>query len=172
MSCTNRVFRHTLVVIVSTGLSVGCSAITETRTVESADTYARWSQTMDHIPFVFHLADGRLEAFDDHGGPWAFPGAQVEASDADRVEVYVGHFSGPSDSLCAVKPDASLPAPDAKGANVVSALCDKSRTVVSFSDNAKPRVLASRKGYVAHVRYLLLNGIWKSVAQEPDPRPY
>ena len=172
MSCTNRVLRHALVVIASTGLSVGCSAITETRTVESADTYVRWSQTMDHIPFVFHLADGRLEAFDDHGGPWASPGAQVEASDVDRVEVYVGHFAGPSDSLCAGQPQASLLATDAAGENVVSALCDKSRTVVAFSDHARPRVLAARKSYVAHVRHLLLNGIWKSVAQEPDPRPY
>lgn len=172
MSCTYRALRHALVIIVSTGLSVGCSVVTETRTVEMSDTYQHWSDRMDHIPFLFHFADGHLEAFDDHGKTWEDAGSKVEASGTDRVEVYVGNFTGPSDSLCTGEPKRQPVAADAVGANVVSALCDQARTVVSFSDHARPRVLAARKSYIARTRHLLLNGIWKSVAQEPDPRPY
>lgn len=172
MSRTYRSLRHALTLIAVTGLSVGCSVISQTRTVQASDTYQRWAGQMDHIPFLFHLPDGQLEAFDDHGNTWAAPGSEVEANDADRVEVYVGNFSGLSPSLCAGKPHEQAPAANVAGINVVSALCDRSRTVVSFGDRARPRVLAARKAYIARTRHLLLNGIWKSVAQEPDPRPY
>jgi hypothetical protein len=172
MSCAYRTLRHALVIIASTGLSVGCTAVTQTRTVETSDTYQHWSEKMDHMPFLFHLPDGRTEAFDDHGKAWADAGSHIEASGADRVEVYIGNFSGPSDTLCAVQPKAQLSNASADDANVLSALCDHSRTVVSFSDHARPRVLAATDNYVGRVRHLLLNGIWKSVAQEPDPRPY
>lgn len=174
MSRINRGLRQalTMTMIAVTGLAAGCSAITETRTVETADTYQRWSTQMDHIPFLFHLPDGRLEAFDDHGKAWSEAGSQVEAGDANRVEVYVGKFPGPSASLCEDEPRPPASSVDASKANVVSALCDHSRTVVSFSDLARPKALAARTAYIAHTRYLLLNGIWKSVAQEPDPKPY
>jgi len=172
MPCVNKTLRYALVIVVSTGLSVGCSAITQTSTVEASDTYLHWSEQMDHMPFLFHLPDGRMEAFDDHGKVWADAGGHVEASGSDRVEVYVGNVPGPSDALCAVGPKGRPPSANADAANVVSALCDHSRTVVSFRDHARPRVLAATGDYVGRVRHLLLNGIWKSVAQEPDPRPY
>jgi predicted ABC-class ATPase len=172
MSRAYRTLRHALVIMATTGLSVGCSAITQTTTVEASDTYQHWSDKMDHMPFLFHLPDGRTEAFDDHGKAWADAGSHVETSGADRVEVYVGNFPGPSDTLCAVRPKAQPAGATANDANVVSALCDQSRTVVSFSDHVRPRVLAATGDYVGRVRHLLLNGIWKSVAQEPDPRPY
>jgi hypothetical protein len=153
-------------------MAAGCSAITETETVEAADTYQRWSAQMDHIPFLFHLPGGQVEAFDIHGRAWTETGSQAEARDADRVEVYIGSFPGPSASLCEGKPAASALPADTSKANVVSALCDRARTVVSFSDQARPRVLAARPTYIARTRHLLLNGIWRSVAQEPDPKPY
>jgi hypothetical protein len=162
---------HALAAIAITGLSVGCTVMTDTKTVQTSDTYQLWSARMDRMPFLFHLPDGQLEAFDDHGHAWSETASQVEASDADRVEVYIGSFSTLPTSLCEGKTQLASTS-SAPTANVVSALCDRSRTVVSFGDQARSKVLAARETYIAHTRYLLLNGIWKSVAQEPDPRPY
>jgi len=172
MSRLYRKLGHALAAIAITGLSVGCTVMTETRTVETSDTYQLWSDRMDRMPFLFHLPDGQLEAFDDHGHAWNAAASQVEASDTDRVEVYLGSFSGLPTSLCEGKTQLSSTSATTPNANVVSALCDRSRTVVSFSDRARSKVLAARETYIAHTRHLLLNGIWKSVAQEPDPRPY
>jgi hypothetical protein len=172
MSHLYRKLGYALAAIAITGLSVGCTVMTETKTVETSDTYQLWSARMDRMPFLFHLPDGQLEAFDDRGHAWSEPASQVEASDADRVEVYVGSFSGLPTSLCEGKTQLSSTSATAPTANVVSALCDRSRTVVSFSDQARSRLLTARTSYIARTRHLLLNGIWKSVAQEPDPRPY
>lgn len=163
------VVRNSFALLVVISMMAGCGARTEIRTVQDNDTYSFWNKKMDHIPFVFHYPDGRLEAFDDHGQVFSQPAAALEAERGDRVEIYVGHFDGPVKSLCYSSPDA---APTSKGPTVVSALCDHERSVVSFSDHARDRVLAAKSLYVARTRSLLLNGIWESPAQEPNQLPY
>ncbi|SDG01553.1 MULTISPECIES: hypothetical protein [Rhodanobacteraceae] len=161
--------RSALAVFLVMSVLTGCAAVTETSTVKEKDTYDLWDKRMDHIPFVFHDADGAVTAFDNRGDIFSKAATAVEAERGRRVEIWVGHFSGPLKTLCSGAP-ASVP--DAKGPTVVSALCDRDRSVVSFADRARERVIATRPVYIARARKLLLNGIWESVAQEPDPLPY
>lgn len=161
--------RNALALLVGVSLMTGCAARTEIRTVQDSDSYSLWSKAMDHIPFVFHYPDGHLEAFNDHGEVFSQPASVLEAERGDRVEIYVGHFKGPGKSLCYSTPDT---VPTDKGPTVVSALCDHERSVVSFSDHARDRVLAEKPLYIARARSLLLNGIWESPSQEPNQIPY
>ncbi|WP_156108679.1 MULTISPECIES: hypothetical protein [Luteibacter] len=161
--------RTAITLFLATSGLTGCAAVTETGTVKANDTYDLWDKRMDHIPFVIHDANGNAAAFDSRGDVFNEPVADVEAERGRRVEIWVGHFSGPVKTLCAGAP-ASVP--NDKGPTVVSALCDRDRSVVSFSDRARERVIAARPGYIARTRKLLLDGIWESVAQEPDPLPY
>jgi hypothetical protein len=148
------------------GLSAGCAAHLQTRTVQSSDTYDLWASRLEHMPFVFHLADGHADVYDVHGRPWTGPTDGLQDGHTQRVEVYVGTLGAPSAAMCSPLPPGSTGASEA---NVVAAICDRSRTVVSFSDHVRDRVLASKTEYVPRVRHMLLEGIWESVAQEPAP---
>lgn len=158
----------TAAMILITGLLTGCGLSLSTGTVQTSDTYSLWEARLDHMPFLVHFPDGKLEAFDDDGRAWPDASQGLDDSSTRRVEVYVGGLPG-AVSLCG---GPSINAPrggEANGANVVSVLCDRSRTVVSFSDRVRPRVVAATRSYIPHVRHLLLEGIWESVAQEPEP---
>ncbi len=155
--------------IVVACLVSGCAAVTETGTVKDKDHYDLWDKRMAHMPFVFHYADGAKAAFDARGDVFKESATAVEAERGQRVEIWVGHFTGPLKTLCTSAP---VSASSESGPTVVSALCDHDRSVISFSDRARDRVIAARPLYIARVRKLILNGIWESAAQEPDPLPY
>lgn len=164
-----RTVRNALALILITGLSVGCSTITQTSTVKESDNYVHWAKRIDHIPFLFHYPDGHVEVLDSKGNSWPSNVVQAEAHSADRVEIYVGNFSGSAATLCA-ETSAYEPATiDSTDRNVVSALCDRSRTVVSLTEHRRPEVLATKATYLSRVRRLLLNCIWESPAQQPEP---
>lgn len=160
-----------MVVIALAALASGCSAITTTETVKASDTYDVWSSRMDHMPFLFHFPGGLVEVFDDHGDVLAGMSESKDPESGNRVDIYVDERPSASMSLCDPMADEHLSTIDPKGPNVVSALCENTRSVVSFTDHARPRVLAARSSYVARARHLLLDGIWTSVAQTPDPLP-
>lgn len=151
--------------LVASVLATGCSLHLQTRTVRSDDTYERWDARMQAMPFVFHDASGREEVFGADGKPWHGPARRFDGM--AHVEVYVGSFGRPYQATC-----TSVPPPAASGhgdANVVAVLCDGTRPVVSYGDDVLDRVLAARPGYLPRVRHLLLEGIFESVAQEPEP---
>lgn len=152
-------------ILVATVLATGCSLHLQTRTVRSDDTYERWDARMQAMPFVFHDASGREDVFAADGKPWDGPAPRLDGM--DHVEVYVGNFDRPYPASC-----TSAPPPAAPGhgdANVVAVLCDGARTVVSYGDEVLDRVLAAKPRYLPRVRHLLLEGIFESVAQEPEP---
>lgn len=162
-------FRRALTIVLVTGLATGCGLRLSTSTVQPSDTYGLWEDRLDRMPFLFHFPDGHIEAFDDHGGALTEAGDTSGVDSGRRVEVYIGGFPSSAGSLCGAPVVHLSPGTEPGGANVVSALCDRSRTVVSFSDHVRPRVLAATRSYVPRVRHLLLEGIWESVAQEPEP---
>ena len=127
---------------------------------------------MDSMPFVFHLPEGRIEAFDGKGARLPDPIGNVEALRGSRVEIFLGQFTGPGTSMCGGSPKlAALEKDDSEkvGGNVVAALCDGDRTVVSYIDRAKPHVLGEHKGYVSIARYLLLEGLWGATTEDSNP---
>lgn len=152
-----------------TALSAGCAAHLQTKTVQTSDTYDLWASRMQTMPFVIHRQDGHTELVDVHGDPWHGATTGLQDGSAQRVEVYEGAFAAPSAAMC--KPPMALPhgGNTASSDNVVAAICDQGRTVVSFSDKLRSRVLGNNSEYVSRVRHLLLEGIWESVAQEPAP---
>jgi len=157
------------VMLLVTALSTGCAAHLQTRTVQDGDTYDLWAARMEHMPFVFHEPDGHVDVYDASGNAWMGSTEGLKDGSGDRVEVYEGHFTAATFSMC-TPPAPALTAGNAAGpANVVAAICDRSRTVVSFSDKVRTRVLDTKTEYVPRVRHLLLEGIWESVAQEPAP---
>ncbi len=158
----------TAAMILITSLATGCSLRLSTGTVQTTDTYSLWEGRLDRLPFLVHFPNGKLEEFDDHGNAWPDANPGSDDSSARRVEIYTGGLQRAM-SLCG-SPSTSAPlSGEANGANVVSVLCDGSRPVVSFSDRVRPRVIADTRSYIPRVRHLLLEGIWESVAQEPEP---
>lgn len=167
----HRIVPRAMAIVAMVGLSAGCSAIIHNDTVLTTDTYDLWSDRVDQIPYVFHFADGHTEAYDDRGNAWTDAEGRLQAHSGARVEVYVDGARAPSASLCD-KPTTPAQAATTTGrANVVSALCDSTRTVVSFTDHVKPGALAARKAYISRVRRLLLDGIWACDPDQPEPLP-
>lgn len=150
-------------VLAIAALGSGCAAHLQTKTVQASDTYDLWATRMARMPFVFHHADGTVDTYDVLGHAWT---GGVEAA---RVEVYEGALPATSTGLCTAPGQAPSAHANAAGPDVSAALCDSQRTVVSFSEKVRERVLAAKPTYVPHVRHLLLEGIWESVAQEPAP---
>lgn len=169
-------YRHSIVpramaIVAMVGLSAGCSAIIHNGTVLTTDTYDLWSDRVDHIPYVFHFADGHVEAYDDQGNAWTDAERRLQAYPGARVEVYVDGARTPSAALCDKPATVALAATTTGKPNVVSVLCDNTRTVVSFTDHVKPGALAARKAYISRVRRLLLDGIWACDPDQPEPLP-
>ncbi|WP_448102596.1 hypothetical protein [Luteibacter jiangsuensis] len=157
------------IMLLVTALSTGCAAHLQTRTVQDGDTYDLWAARMEHMPFVFHEPDGKVDVYDASGNAWKGSTNGLQDGSADRVEVYEGQFAGPTGTMCTPSAPALTAGSAAGRANVVAAICDRGRTVVSFSDKVRTRVLDTKTEYVPRVRHLLLEGIWESVAQEPAP---
>ncbi len=155
--------------ILVTALSAGCAAHLQTKTVQTSDTYDLWASRMQSMPFVIHQKDGQIALVDVHGDPWRGSTEGLQDGSAQRVEVYEGAFAAPSATMCKAPMAPPRSGITASSDNVVAAICDRDRTVVSFSDTIRPRVLGSKTEYVSRVRHLLLEGIWESVAQEPEP---
>lgn len=164
----NRKLRLGIVALVA-ALSAGCAAHLQTRTVQSGDTYDLWAARMEHMPFVFHEPDGHVDVYDAGGNAWTGSTNGLQDGSAARVEVYEGRFAAPTGTMCTPSAPALKAGSTSGNANVVAAICDRDRTVVSFSDKVRPRVLGAKTEYVPRVRHLLLEGIWESVAQEPAP---
>ena len=122
---------------------------------------------MKDAPFVFHEADGRVEVLDAEGNRWSRPSKDLPVSDGDHVEIYVGRFDKPSQDICRTPP--VIPQVVHGDTNLIAALCDRDRTVVSYGDRVMDRELAMKSHYLPRVRHLLLEGIFESVAQEPAP---
>ncbi len=157
------------IVALATALSAGCAAHLQTRTVQDGDTYDLWAARMEHMPFVFHEPDGHVDVYDASGNTWKGPTNGLQDGSADRVEVYEGHYAAATGTMCTPSTTALTAGRAAGSANVVAAICNRGRTVVSFSDKVRARVLDTKTEYVPRVRHLLLEGIWESVAQEPAP---
>ncbi|NII56218.1 hypothetical protein [Luteibacter sp. SG786] len=157
------------IMLLVAALSTGCAAHLQTRTVQDGDTYDLWAARMEHMPFVFHEPDGHVDVYDVRGNAWTGPTNGLKDGSADRVEVYEGHFAAATGTMCMPSASALAAGNAAGSANVVAAICDRGRTVVSFSDKVRARVLDTKTEYVPRVRHLLLEGIWESVAQEPAP---
>lgn len=155
-----------------TGVVSGCATHVQTMTARASDTYYRWNDRMDDMPFVFHLPEGRVEVFDSRGAPWAASADAVEAGHGRRVEIFLGRFAGPGASMCGGSPTLTTMSADDRGkgaGNVVAALCDQQRTVVSYIDRAKPQVLDEHPRYLSTARYLLLQGLWGATTEDTDP---
>jgi hypothetical protein len=155
-------------ILLFSSLAAGCGLHLQTKSVQTNDTYERWDARMETMPFVFHDTDGHIEVFDDHGKRWSGPTYGLDEGGMDHVEVYIGSFGKSYPSLCAAKSPPPPTVSDAD-ANVIAALCDRNRTVVSFTDQVRDRVITAKTGYVPRVRHLLLEGIFESAAQEPQP---
>lgn len=155
-------------ILLFSSLAAGCGLRLQTKTVQTNDTYERWDLRMKTMPFVFHDNNGHIEVFDDRGKRWPGPTDGLDESNMDHVDVYIGRFGKSYPSLCAAKPSPPPTASHAD-ADVVAALCDRGRTVVSFTDQVRDRVIAAKTEYVPRVRHLLLEGIFESTAQEPEP---
>jgi hypothetical protein len=166
-----RPIRQALQIVLVAGLSAGCAANLETKTVQGSDTYQKWDAQMNQMPFNFHYPDGHIESFDVHGNVWPVP-LGLSKPAGERVEVYFGHFPRLPPTMCSSHLNLSGPAIDQTTPNVVASICDHDRVVVSFRDHVRPRVLVEKSEYVSRVRHVLLEGIWESAAQEPDPLPY
>ncbi|MGA7437113.1 MAG: hypothetical protein WBW32_03170 [Luteibacter sp.] len=119
------------------------------------------------MPFVFHHSDGHVVVYDVHGDAWKGSTGGLADANVQRVEVFEGTRASAGAPLCT--PAAADTNPANTGTGVVAALCDRGRLVVSFTDTPRDRVVAVKTTYVPHVRHLLLEGIWESVAQEPAP---
>lgn len=159
----SRHFHRAILVLAVATLGAGCSAHLQTRTVQLSDTYDLWAARLEHMPFVFHHPNGAVEAYDVHGTAWKGD------IDTRRVEVFEGIDGALPTALCTT-PDSTGTASQHVGTGeVTAAICDRQRTVVSFNESVRERVLASKPTYVPRVRHLLLEGIWESVAQEPAP---
>lgn len=170
-----KMIRHAMVALALTGAVTGCATKIQTMTSRPSDTYYRWDGRMDAMPFVFHLPDGRTEAFDGRGAPWPTSAAELEADKGRRVEIFVGRFAGPGASMCGDSPKLmEIEKDDGKKVpgNVVAALCDSDRTVVSYIDRAKPHAIEQRKSYVAAARFLLLEGLWGATSEDTTTSPY
>ncbi|UPG96088.1 hypothetical protein [Luteibacter aegosomatissinici] len=150
-------------------LATGCAAHLQTRTVQPSDTYDAWATRMETMPFVFHRAGGPTEVYDVHGHAWSGAQGSADAADGQRVDIYVGGLSTPATSLCSATGSAAASGTGVDDTRVTAAICDHQRTVVSFDEHVRARVLATKPAYVPRVRHLLLEGIWESVAQEPEP---